>query len=129
MPHQLLPTQQQHYLTNAQSEQNISSSTKTPLINQTSSSQINTKSCPTNNNNNQTSTKFDNSSNKVISKTRKFGQIFKLASVRGAKSKSIKHKLSVQIQQHSFTTINSENTCVHCKKSLASKKAVYCKSK
>jgi hypothetical protein len=118
-------------LTNAQSAQNISS-TKTPLINLTTSAQQNTKSCPTTNNT-LTSTKFDNnhlnSSNKVISKTRKIGQIFKLASVRGAKSKSIKHKLSVQFQQHSFTSISSENTCVHCNKSLASKKAVYCKSK
>ena len=66
---------------------------------------------------------------KGISKTRKIGLIFKLASVRGAKSKSMKHKLTTQFQPHTFKSISCDKNCDICQKPLINKKAVECKSK
>lgn len=68
---------------------------------------------------------------KALSKSKKLGNILKLASVRGAKSKSMKHKYSSQIQQHAFVgkAVTSETTCDTCQKSLLNKKALICKSK
>jgi len=93
-------------------------------------------------------------SHKAFSKSKKLGQILKLASVRGAKvnkcliqflliilnllfkkfhflikSKSMKHKYLSQLQQHSFVSINSDTSCHICQKSLLNKKALHCKSK
>lgn len=68
---------------------------------------------------------------KALSKSKKLGNILKLASVRGAKSKSMKHKYSTQIQQHAFIikNINNEAMCDICQKTLLNKKALVCKSK
>ncbi|CAF0793101.1 unnamed protein product [Brachionus calyciflorus] len=67
---------------------------------------------------------------KALSKSKKLGNILKLASVRGAKSKSIKHKYSTQFQQHAFIvkTVNSDFTCDICQKTLLNKKALVCKN-
>ena len=66
---------------------------------------------------------------KGLSKTKKIGLIFKLASVRGAKSKSMKHKLTTQFQPHTFKSVICDKNCDICQKSLINKKAVECKSK
>jgi hypothetical protein len=66
---------------------------------------------------------------KGISKTKKIGLIFKLASVRGAKSKSMKHKLTTQFQPHTFKSVICDKNCDICQKPLIHKKAVECKSK
>lgn len=69
------------------------------------------------------------SSSATISKSKRLGQILKLASVRGAKSKSMKHKYSAAQQQHSFVTIQSDAICQVCQKTMLNKKALHCKSK
>ena len=66
---------------------------------------------------------------KGSSKPRRLGNIFKIASVRGAKSKSMKHKLTTQFQPHVFKIVNSEKNCEICQKALLNKKTVECKSK
>ena len=76
----------------------------------------------------------------VMSKSKKLGQILKLASVRGVKSKSLKHKFTSQLQQqtfqqqqqqqkHSFISFEIDSNCHVCQKSLHEKKALHCKSK
>lgn len=72
-----------------------------------------------------------NSKKLVISRSKKLGQILKLASVRGVKSKSLKHKFTNQLQQqkHSFISFEIDTNCHVCQKSLHEKKALHCKSK
>lgn len=66
---------------------------------------------------------------KAVSRSKKLGQILKLASVRGAKSKSMKHKYSTQIHQHAFIhkNINNDTTCDICHKTLLNKKPCFVK--
>jgi len=90
------------------------------------------------------STILDNSTNnnkkQVMSKSKKLGQILKLASVRGCKTKSLKHKFATQFsntqqqqqqqhEQHSFISFEIDSDCHVCQTSLATKKALHCKSK
>lgn len=66
----------------------------------------------------------------TMSKSKKLGQILKLASVRGAKSKSMKHKYSTgQLQSHSFISVTTDANCHVCHKSMNNKKALHCKRK
>lgn len=66
----------------------------------------------------------------TMSKSKKLGQILKLASVRGAKSKSMKHKYSTgQLQSHSFISVTTDANCHVCHKSMSNKKALHCKRK
>lgn len=95
------------------------------------------KSTSDNNSNNSASSQVVNTStntsqNSSISKSKKLGQILKLASVRGAKSKSMKHKYSQQQnsqQQHAYKSLITDVHCHICQKSLLNKKALHCKSK
>ena len=69
-------------------------------------------------------------SSATMSKSKKLGQILKLASVRGAKSKSMKHKYSNCAASHSFVALTSADADCHvCQKSMHNKKALQCKSK
>lgn len=65
-----------------------------------------------------------------VSKSRKFGQILKLASVRGAKTKSLKQKYTSQIQQHHFVAMSSniDINCHVCQKTIMNKRSLHCKS-
>ncbi len=54
----------------------------------------------------------------------------KLASVRGAKTKSLKQKYISQIQQHSFTSMQSSisSKCCVCQQTIMNKKILHCKN-
>lgn len=86
---------------------------------------------------NSTNTTINNNKKQVMSKSKKLGQILKLASVRGCKTKSLKHKFATQFsntqqqqnEQHTFISFEIDSDCHVCQTSLASKKALHCKSK
>jgi hypothetical protein len=106
-----------------------------------SSSSLNTTDSTILDGANSTNTTINNNNNnkkQVMSKSKKLGQILKLASVRGCKTKSLKHKFATQFsntqlqqqnEQHTFISFEIDSDCHVCQTSLASKKALHCKSK